>query len=140
MRLLPLIFLLAFLTSDVRADEKTSRPFRMGFTGFVHDITPDAVAASRKFCRENGDIICHHIEGVPWTESLTDQPFPEKFLSEWNDKKLSTPQNGKVYLAISPGRGDLKPAEKSPAIPQELKNKPYDDPLVMTAYLNYCRR
>jgi len=140
MRLLPLIFLLAFLTSDVRADEKPSRPFRMGFTGFAYDITPPAVAASRKFCRENGDIICHHIEGVPWTESLTDQPFPEKFLSEWNDKKLSTPPNGKVYLAISPGRGDLKPAEKSPAIPKELKNKSYDDPLVMTAYLNYCRR
>ena len=44
------------------------RTFRMGFTGFVYDITPEASTASRKFVRENGDILAHHIEGVPWAE------------------------------------------------------------------------
>jgi hypothetical protein len=116
------------------------RAFRMGFTGFVHDITPQAVAASRKFVRENGDIICHHIEGVPWAEALSGQPFPKAFLEEWEGKKSATPVNGKVYLAISPGRGDLKPAEKAAPIPKELAGKPYDDPLVIKTYLNYCRR
>src|SRR5262245_47136150 len=67
------------------------RRFRMGFTGFVYDITPEAVAASRKFCRENGDILAHHIEGVPWAEALAGTPFPPAFLEEWAGKKSATP-------------------------------------------------
>jgi len=31
---------------DAAAAEPASRHFRMGFTGFVHDITPEAVAAT----------------------------------------------------------------------------------------------
>jgi uncharacterized protein (TIGR03067 family) len=118
-----------------------TRPFRMGFTGFVYDITLEAVTASRKFVRENGDILCHHIEGVPWAEALNDKPFPQAMLEEWEGKKSATPPTGKVYLAISPGRGDLKIAEKAGnTLPDELKGKAHDDPLVMRTYLNYCRR
>jgi hypothetical protein len=47
---------LPLVKQHAAAAEPTSRPFRMGFTGFVYDITPEAVAASRKFVRENGDI------------------------------------------------------------------------------------
>ena len=117
-----------------------SRPFRMGFTGFVYDITPEAVTASRKFVRENGDILAHHIEGVPWTQALNGQAFPKALLEEWEGKKSATPPKGKIYLAISPGRGELKVADKAGPLPAELKGKRYDDPLVMKAYLNYCRR
>ncbi len=116
------------------------RSFRMGFTGFVHDTTPEAVAASRKFVRENGDILAHHIEGVPWAEALGELPFPKAMLEEWEGKKSATPPGGKVYLAISPGRGDLQLAEKALALPQELKEKAYDDPLVKKAFLRYCQR
>ncbi|HYH63227.1 MAG TPA: TIGR03067 domain-containing protein [Urbifossiella sp.] len=116
------------------------RNFRMGFTGFVYDITPEAVAASHKFCRENGDLLAHHIEGVPWAEAHSGQPFPKAFLDGWQGKKAATPPGGKVYLAVSPGRGDLKLAEKAGPLPAALKGKPYDDPAVMAAYLNYCRR
>ncbi len=128
--------------SDSNPPEKPSgtRLFRMGFTGFVYDITLEAVTASRKFVRENGDILGHHIEGVPWAEALNGQPFPKAMLDEWEGKKSATPPKGKVYLAISPGRGDLKMADKAGRLPNELKGKAYDDPLVMKAYLNYCRR
>jgi hypothetical protein len=126
--------------ADAPAQPSGSRPFLMGFTGFPSDFTPQAVLGMRKFVKENGDLIAHHIEGVPWTESLSGQPFPPAFMKEWEDKKLATPANGKIYLAISPGRGDLKAADKAPGIPKELKGKQYDDPLVMKAYLNYCRR
>ncbi|MHB1034394.1 MAG: TIGR03067 domain-containing protein [Pirellulales bacterium] len=116
------------------------RRFRLGFTGFVYDMTPEAVAASRKFVRENGDIVAHHIEGVPWAESLAGQPFSKAFLDEWAGKKAATPPGGKVYLAISPGRGELKLAEKCLPLPKELQGKTYDDPLVKKAFLNYARR
>lgn len=127
--------------ASAQGDQPTgSRKFRMGFTGFVYDITPEAVAASRKFVRENGDILAHHLEGVPWTEALNGRPFPKNLLQEWEGKKTATPPKGKVYLAISPGRGDLKMADKAGPLPKELKGKGYEDPLVMQAYLNYCRR
>jgi len=116
------------------------RSFRMGFTGFVYDTTLEAVTASRKFVRENGDILAHHIEGVPWAEALNDRPLPKAMLDEWNGKKTATPPQGQVYLAISPGRGELKIAEKASPLPKELAGKGYDDPLVMKTYLNYCRR
>jgi uncharacterized protein (TIGR03067 family) len=131
----------AAATTDPPQDKPTgARPFRMGFTGFVHDTTLQAVTASRKFVRENGDILAHHIEGVPWAEAHADEPFPAALLEEWEGKKSTTPPGGKVYLAISPGRGELKLAEKSGPLPVELAGKPYDDPLVKRAYLNYCRR
>lgn len=117
-----------------------TRAFRMGFTGFVYDTTLEAVTSSRKFCRENGDVLAHHIEGVPWTEAFSGDPFPKALLEEWANKKLATPPKGKVYLAISPGRGDLKLADKGGPLPKELVGKAYDDPQVMQAYLNYCRR
>jgi uncharacterized protein (TIGR03067 family) len=116
------------------------RSFRMGFTGFVPDLTPEAVAGARAFVRENGDILAHHIEGVPWAESLAGLPFPAKLLEEWTGKKSAVPPRGKVYLAISPGRGDLKPADHAAPIPAEIAGKPYDHPRVMEAYLNYVRR
>ena len=96
-----------------------------GFTGFVYDISLEALTSSRKFVRENGDILAHHIEGVPWTEALNSQPFPKALLEEWKGKKLATPPNGKVYLAISPGRGDLKVADKGGPLPRELTGKAY---------------
>src|SRR3954464_513549 len=101
-----LIFLL-ICTPCTFADEKLDqpagdRPFLMGFTAFPPDFTPQAVLSTRKFVKENADLIAHHIEGVPWTESLKDQPFPPAFVKEWEDKKLATPPNGKVDHPISP--------------------------------------
>lgn len=116
------------------------RRFRMGFTGFVPDITLPAVTGARAFVRDNGDIIAHHIEGVPWAEALGGLPFSTELTQEWEGKKAATPPGGKVYLAVSPGRGELKVAEKGLPLPAELKGKTYDDPLVKRAFLNYCRR
>jgi len=112
----------------------------MGFTGFPHDFTLEAVREAQQFSREHADIIAHHIEGVPWAEALGGKPFGDELLKEWRGKREATPKGGKVYLAISPGRGTLKPAEKSLPFPKELADKPYDDPLVEKAYLAYCRR
>lgn len=117
-----------------------TRSFRMGFTGFVYDTTLPAVVASRKFCRENGDIIAHHIEGVPWAACLAGEDLPAAVLQSWKDKKLATPPAGKVYLAISPGRGGLKVIDKGGKLPAKLWGKNYAHPLVIETYLTYCRK
>ena len=118
-----------------------SRPFRMGFTAFPHDITIDAVEQTRKFVHENADLIAHHIEGVPWAEALRDVPFPKEVQSDHESKRSMKPPGAKVYLAVSPGRGDLKqPDRGATPLPPELRGKSYDDPLVQRAFLTYCRR
>jgi hypothetical protein len=118
-----------------------SRCFRMGFTAFPHDISIEAVEQTRQFVRANADLIAHHIEGVPWAEALRDAPFPKEVVSEHESKRSMKPPGAKVYLAVSPGRGDLKlPDRGATPLPPELKGKSYDDPLVKRAFLTYCRR
>jgi hypothetical protein len=117
------------------------RSFRMGFTAFPHDITAEAVEETRRFVRDNADLIAHHIEGLPWAEALRDAPFPKEVLSDHESKRSMKPPGAKVYLAVSPGRGDLKqPDRGGTPLPPELKGKSYDDPLVQQAFLTYCRR
>jgi hypothetical protein len=113
----------------------------MGFQVFPHDLTVAAFAEAQAFSRQNADIICHHFEEVPWGEGLTGRPFSARVRDDWEGKKRGTPMNGKVYVQLySPGRGDLKHDDKFAPFPKELRGKPYDDPLVKKAYLNYCRR
>ena len=113
----------------------------MGFTAFPHDVTAEAINQTRQFVRTNADLIAHHIEGVPWAEALRNEPFPKELVSDRETKRSMTPPGAKVYLAMSPGRGELKLAEKGTTpLPPELGGKTYDDPLVKKAYLNYCRR
>ena len=122
------------------AEHGNVRHFRMGFTGFPSDITLEAVMEARHFSRNNADILAHHIEGVPWAESLHAKPFSTEMMNDWRGKKEAMPDGGKVYLAVSPGRGELKVADKGLPLPKELKPKAYDHPMVKKAYLNYCRR
>ena len=142
-------FLLALVTASTQlaAQEVATtassqpRPFRMGFTGFVPEVTAEAVSQTRQFMRTNADLIAHHIEGVPWAEALADKPFPKELVSSNEKKRSMKPPGAKVYLAISPGRGELKLAEKGATpLPPELHGKGYDDPAVKQAYLAYCRR
>jgi hypothetical protein len=112
----------------------------MGFTGFVYAMTPDAVAATADFCRKHGDLIAHHLEGAAWTEMHIGQDLPPALLQKWNEHRVRKPTNGKVYLALSPGRGELKVAEKCARLAVPLKNKGYDDPMVIAAYTAYCEK
>jgi len=129
------------LAQDAGTTMERSRHFRMGFTAFPHDISIEAVEQTRRFVRDNADLIAHHIEGVPWAEALRDEPFPRDLVSEHESKRSMKPPGAKVYLAVSPGRGDLKlPDKGATPLPPELRGKAYDDPAVKKAFLTYCRR
>jgi hypothetical protein len=135
-------FIAAF-TSTLPAAENAKpepRPFRMGFTGFVHALTAEAMTETTDFCRRHGDLIAHHIEGAAWAEMHAGQPLPEEMLKKWSEKRARKPDGGKVFLALSPGRGELKIAEKCAPLPDALKFKTYDDPAAAAAYLAYCER
>lgn len=116
------------------------RRFHMGITGFPHDITAEAFSATVEFAHQNADIIAHHIEGVPWGAMHRGEGFPAAFAEEMSGKRSMKPPGGKVYVAISPGRGKLKPHDKAPEIPGALRGKAYDHDLVKQAYLRYCRQ
>src|SRR5687768_8834723 len=75
----------------VLAAEPAVRPFRMGFTAFLHDITAQAVEETRQFVRTNADLIAHHIEGVPWSEALQDEPFPKELMEDRETKRSMKP-------------------------------------------------
>ena len=117
-----------------------TRCFQMGITGFPHDNTVEAALATQKFAHQYADMICHHIEGVPWEAMHAGKELPSPFVESMNGKKSMTPPGGKVYLAISPGRGKLKGHEKAPNIPRGLRGRLYNDDLVKEAYLRYCRK
>jgi len=81
---------------------KSTRPFRMGFTGFVPALTAEAFVGTRDFCRKHGDLIAHHLEGAAWTEMHAGEPLPAALLKKWNEHRERKPDEGKVYLALSP--------------------------------------
>lgn len=117
-----------------------TRAFRMGFTGFVPAVTAEAMSETTDFCRRHGDLIAHHIEGAAWAEMHGGKPLPAEMLKKWSEHRVRKPESGKVYLALSPGRGELKIAEKCAPLPDALKFKSYDDSTVAAAYLDYCER
>ncbi|HUS73483.1 MAG TPA: hypothetical protein VMY06_10500 [Sedimentisphaerales bacterium] len=123
------------------------RPFFMGFTPFPWDTTPAAVNSTYKGIIANGDIICHHFDGgVPWPEALEDKPFSAQVRSNWKRRKDGTPENFKVFVAVTPldmfrkGMALYHGEKENMPLPKSFKGKAFDDPDVMKAYLNYCRR
>lgn len=123
------------------------RPFFMGFTPFPWDITPAAVKSTYEGIIANGDIICHHLDnGVPWTEALEDKPFSAHIRDDWKTRKDGTPKDFKVFVAVTPldtfrkGMALYHGEKENMPLPKSFKDKSFDDPDVMKAYLNYCHR
>jgi hypothetical protein len=138
----------ACMAAPVHAAAKppTSRPFRMGFTPFPHDMTVEALAAVGKFVRANADIVAVHREGVPWTEASSGKPFHPEMLKDWTRHKNARPPGGKLYLALTPINNDrsglaaYRREREGLPMPEAFAGKSFDSPVVMEAYLRYCRR
>jgi hypothetical protein len=130
----------------VPAGAAEKRAFRMGFTPFVYDQTPEAVADMQKFLAENADIVAVHIESVPWTEALDGKPFDPKMMEDWVGRKKAIKPGNQVYLAVSPinmmraGIAEYRGSAERMPIPPKFQGKAFDDPIIKKAYLNYCRR
>jgi len=124
-----------------------SRSFYMGTTNLPYDFTPEAIEKTYKIVEEHTDLITHHIEGgVPWSEAFEGRPYRPRVEEDINSRLRHLKEGQKVYLALTPingvrnslagYRGESDNMER----PGEWKDKDFDDPDVITAYTNYCRR
>ena len=149
LRKLWLIALLAILPSLLRGSSlgaPLQRRFLMGFTSWSSGTTPEAAVATYEFISRSADVITEHIEGVPWTEALSGEPFRKGFQENIERRKKNQLKGLKLVLAISPlNMGRSAPADyygdtENMPLPEPFRGKHFNDPVIKKAYLNYCRR
>jgi hypothetical protein len=122
------------------------RRFLMGFTSWSSGTTPEAAKATYEFISRSADVITEHIEGVPWTEALSGEPFRKGFQENIERRKKNQPKELQLVLAISPlNMGRSAPADyygdrENMPLPEPFRGKHLNDPVIQMAYLNYCRR
>ena len=123
-----------------------SRSFYMGFTPFPPDMTVEAVIETDDFIGENRDIIAHHLDGgVPWTEALDGKAFHENLQNDW-DRRKAMSIGKKTLVSVTPlnggrsGMARYRGSDENMSLPAKFAGKAFDDPVIKTAYLNYCRR
>jgi hypothetical protein len=123
------------------------RAFLMGFTSWPYGATEDAVRNTYAFIGAHADVVVEHLDdGVPWTESLRDEPWPKWFEKKMDSRRKLRPAGTKLLLSLTPlnmGRNGLAECSgegSRPPLPAELKGKAFGDRQLTAAYANYCRR
>lgn len=124
------------------------RSFYMGFTGFPYDLTSAALQKTYKDVNEHGDIYLNHLDhGVPWQEALVGAPFPNEVQTTLYEAVEARRPGNKFFLsatATSQERNKIANYWNDHGTHQPLSghwmDMPFDDPMVIKAYLNYCRR
>ena len=140
-------------------DSGNKRSFRMGFTPFVFDNRPGAAERAYDLLNPYSDMIALHMDfGVPWPEALANLPYSDAVEREIALRKKHIRPGQKVYLALNAlnlkrnnmaaywgGDWGVDWNETVDRMlrcerPGKWKDRPFDDPEVIEAYLNHCRR
>ncbi|MFQ6089714.1 MAG: hypothetical protein ACE5K0_12555, partial [Candidatus Methanofastidiosia archaeon] len=123
-----------------------SRSFYMGMTPWPYDFTPEAVEETYKIVNEHTDLIAHHFDdGVPWPEALVLEPYHPNVEEEIDFRVNHLKKDQKVYLALTPislfrdGLAGYWAEDSNMEMPDDWKDKDFDDSDVITAYINFCR-
>lgn len=132
-------------TTDV---ETETRSFFMGFTAFPYDNTVAAHQETYQNVIADGDIFLNHLDhGVPWNEALNNLPFPEEVQNTLDATKTGLGPTTKIVLTATPTDQTRKNLARywnndgsHQPLPTFWQNKTFDDPDVVSAYINYCRR
>ena len=129
------------------APTETARRFRLGLTPHPFDFNEAAFAKTYELILAHGDIVGHHLdEGVPWTEALSGAPFPDNVEQDLARRRNSTPPGTNIFLSMTPlaisrdamaGRWG---SDSHMPLPPAFAGKALNDPVVVLAYTNYCRR
>lgn len=143
-----LYFLLVMLMPvSLNAADNTSRAFYMGFTPFKYSWIEDTINTTYQQIAQHSDLILHHLDdGVPWVEAYNNEPFPDEVEKDL-DFRLQKKQPGqRIFVAATPIDFNRKVLagswgkDKSMKRPSGWRDKDFDDPQIIQAYINYCKR
>lgn len=144
-RLYILIFLLLCISCKKGVDNPSSRTFYMGVTPWPADFTIQEVDTSYSFINSYCDIVSHHFdEGIPYEEAVKITAIPVALKQDMDFRMSKTTSTKKILLSVS--ALNLTRKEKSDyydksVVSDSIKNYwkllPFDDPKIVTAYVNY---
>lgn len=144
------ISLLVYLISTVSCSKTEvttddTRSFFMGVTPWPADFTNAEVDTAYAFINDHCDLVSHHFDdGIPYEEAFTGQAFPTSMQQDVQYRKTKTAANKKILLSVA--ALNLTRLEKSDyyaksTVSASIKNAwkllAFNDPKVVTAYLNY---
>lgn len=117
----------------------------MGTTPWPADLTVAEVDKTYDFINNNCDIIAHHFdEGIPFEEAFTNTTMPSSLINNVNFRLQKTASNKKVYLSVAPlsihrvsKAAYYNDAETPSNVKSYWENLSFDDPKIVTAYVNY---
>ncbi len=124
-----------------------SRSFYMGFTPFQYSWVEDTLTTTYQQIDKHADLILHHLDdGVPWVEAHEGVAFHENVEKDLNFRLNKRKPNQRIFVAataIDFNRKELAGywgSGKSMKRPKKWRDKSFDDPQILIAYTNYCRR
>lgn len=119
---------------------------RIGFTPFNYDLSSTSEADVYDRINPREDVIAHHLDsGVPWPEAWAGLPYDPAVEADLAFRIAHTPPGTAIYLAAAPlntnrtGLAGYWGSSANLPRPGEWADKTYDDPMVITAYVNWCR-
>ncbi len=122
------------------------RQVRLGLQPFPHDFSPEALSQAYEKVYDHSDLMFYHLDsGIPWTEALAGQPYHANFLADIETMVDGRRSGQPLYVAITPNQPErdqialYRGVEESMELPPEWQGKAFDDPDVITAYLNHAR-
>jgi len=122
-----------------------TRSFYMGTTPWPADFTVNEVDSAYNFINNHCDIVSHHFDdGIPYEEAFYNRQMPAALLQDMNTRKTRTAVGKKIFLSVSalaltrtekPGYYQNTPVSDS--IKNYWRQLPFNDPKIVTAYVNY---
>lgn len=119
----------------------------MSFTYQPYDWSPEAFSDTHSFIQNNADATFFYFDdGVPWIESLNRDAFHENVSKDIHSKAKEAKKTRQVFVGtnfLGKDRATLAPYWKekdSLELPDAWAQKTLDDPKVINAYTNYCKR
>ena len=135
------------MTINTHAQQQDNRAFLMSLTYQPYDWSEDAFSSTHQFIQNNADAtFLYFDDGVPWPEALNDISFHENVNSDIATKSAQAKKNDKVFVGVNfLGKDRTSLAsywaqEDSMTLPDGWSQKPLNDPRVISAYTNYCKR
>jgi hypothetical protein len=148
--LLRLLFVAALVLSGVCISQPLTNQTLYGFTAFPYDLSTEAVDNVHDIILPNSSLYAIHRDDgcVPWQEALDGAKFPAWLEEDWASIKARIPSEMPISLHVTPTQNDrytlsyqCGTAEGEMGVmPTTLENKPFNDPQLLSAYLNYARR